>query len=552
MVLKAFIGIFTVLLIGGVPGAFPQDAQSTVSSQETKTIDKPVMLGEKVLFYLATEAEGLTHANRAMVSSKRVKRIADATTFAVDSIQTSDFNAPMTFILAGDELLMAILDRDAAPKGKSRQQLASEYAQVLRTAIEKYRRDRSFEQYMFGALYSFIATIILITILILIGKVKNKIDLRIEEQFRGWKKGIHIQSFEIVRADKIGELLKGGVRGIRLMLVLVFLYIYLQLELGFFPLTRSIADQVFVYVLSPLQTIGKGFIVQIPNLIFITVLVLIVRYVLKVMKIFFLGVERERIKLSGFYPEWAKPSYQLISYLVIAFCVIVAFPYIPGSSSLAFKGISVFIGVLVSLGSQSAISNIIAGFALTYRRAFRIGDRVRIADITGDVLEAKLQVTILRTVKNEEIVVPNSFILNRHVINYSAEARGRGLILYTTVSIGYDTPWRQVHAMLLMAAKKTPGLLYEPEPFVLQKSLEDFYVTYELNVYTDKPEKMADFYSELHQNILDVFNEYGVQIMSPNYKADRAEPAIVPKERWYAPPAKSPDEVQENIQGSSK
>ena len=159
------------------------------------------------------------------------------------------------------------------------------------------------------------------------------------------------------------------------------------------------------------------------------------------------------------------------------------------------------------------------------------------------LLETKLQVTILRTVKNEEIIVPNSLILNSNVVNYSVEARDRGLILHTTVSIGYDTPWRQVHAMLLMAARKTPGLLDGPEPFVRQKSLDDFYVTYELNVYTDKPEKMAGFYSELHQNILDVFNEYGVQIMSPNYKADRAEPAIVPKARWYAPPAKSPDEV---------
>ena len=172
-----------------------------------------------------------------------------------------------------------------------------------------------------------------------------------------------------------------------------------------------------------------------------------------------------------------------------------------------------------------------------------MGDRVKIADFTGDVMEIRLQVTILKTVKNEEIVVPNSMIMNSHVINYSAEAQKRGLILHTGVTIGYDTPWRQVHALLLMAARKTAGLLTEPAPFVLQKSLDDFYVTYELNVYTDKPQKMAGFYSELHQNILDAFNEYGVQIMSPNYKADRAEPAIVPKDRWYAPPAEPPAET---------
>ena len=172
-----------------------------------------------------------------------------------------------------------------------------------------------------------------------------------------------------------------------------------------------------------------------------------------------------------------------------------------------------------------------------------MGDRIKIADLAGDVIETRLQVTTLRTVKNEEIVVPNSMILDNHVINYSAEARKTGLILHTSVTIGYDTPWRQVHAMLLMAAQKTPGLLTASQPFVRQTSLGDFYVTYELNVYTDKPQEMGGLYSELHQNILDVFNEYGVQIMSPNYEADRAEPAIVPKERWYAPPAEPPEKV---------
>ena len=260
------------------------------------------------------------------------------------------------------------------------------------------------------------------------------------------------------------------------------------------------------------------------------------------MKIFFLGIERETVKIHGFYPEWAKSTYRIISFLVIAFSVVVAFPYVPGSDSLAFKGVSVFVGLLFSLGAQSAVSNVIAGFALTYRRAFLVGDRVKIADFTGDVVETRLQVTTLRTNKNEEIVVPNSMIVNSHVINYSARAREKGLILHTAITIGYDTPWRQVHAMLLMAAGKTSGLLAKPEPFVLQTSLDDFYVAYELNVYTDKPQRMASFYSELHQNILDVFNEYGVQIMSPNYVADRAEPTIVSKEHWYAPPSKPPVE----------
>jgi small-conductance mechanosensitive channel len=538
MILRAFACIFTALLFFGVPGAFPQDALPNESSKEIKTADKPVILGNKTLFYLSTEHEEMKLAKRAEEVSERIKNIADSTRFTIDSIRTIDFKGPLTFIVAGDKVITAILEKDAISKGKSRKQLATEYSQVIRTAIEKYRRDHSLKQLSYGIFYTFLTTIALIAILILIGKIKHKIDQRIEERFKVWEKGIQIKSVQIMGAEKINDLLKGSIKGIRLILVLVFLYIYLQLELGFFPWTRPFAGQVLGYVLSPLITIGKGFSKNISNLIFIIVLVLLVRYTLKAMKFFFLGIEKGSVKIQGFYPEWAKSTYRLLSFLIIAFCVVIAFPYVPGSDSLAFKGVSVFVGVLFSLGAQSSVSNIIAGFALTYRRAFLVGDRVRIADFAGDVLDTRLQVTILRTVKNEEIIVPNSMILNSHVINYSAKARERGLILHTSVTIGYDTPWRQVHAMLLMAARKTPGLVAKPEPFVLQKSLDDFYVTYELNVYTDKPEKMTVFYSELHQNILDVFNEYGVQIMSPNYVADRVEPAIVTKERWYAPPAK--------------
>jgi len=468
MILRVFIGIYTALLFFNVPGVFPQETQPKVPSKETKAVEKPVMLGDKTLFYLTSEAEGLSLEKRAEQLSERIKKVADSTRFKVDSIKINDFKGPMTVISIGDEWLMAVLDQDAASKGKSRKQLATEYSKIIRTSIEKYRGVRSIKRLMYSSLYTFIATVVLIAILILISKFKHKIDSRIDSRYKGWKKGIQIQSVEIVRAEQINKLLKGGIKGISIILVLIFLYIYLQLVLGFFPLTRPIAELIFGYVLSPLKIIGNGFIKYIPNFIFIAVLILIVRYILKATKIFFQGIERQRVKIHGFYPEWAKSTYRIISFLIIAFSVIIAFPYIPGSDSLAFKGVSVFVGVLFSMGSQSAVSNIIAGFALTYRRAFLVGDRVKIADFTGDVMETRLQVTILRTIKNEEIVVPNSMILNSHVINYSAEAREKGLILHTSITIGYDTPWRQVYAMLLMAADKTSGLLAEPEPFVLQ------------------------------------------------------------------------------------
>jgi small-conductance mechanosensitive channel len=251
-------------------------------------------------------------------------------------------------------------------------------------------------------------------------------------------------------------------------------------------------------------------------------------------------VEKGNITFSGFYPEWAKPTYKIARFVVIALAAVVAFPYFPGSESPAFKGISIFLGVLLSLGSSSTVSNIIAGLDMTYRRAFLYGDWVKIGDLTGEVTRVRLLVTHLRTFKNEEVVIPNAIIQNSHVTNYSSLAREQGLILHTAVTIGYSTPWRQVHAFLLQAAEKTAGILRNPPPFILQTSLDDFYVRYELNAYTDAPQDMPTIYSDLHLNIQDAFNEYGVQIMSPHYIDDPKSPAVVPRERWYEPPAINP------------
>ncbi|HKZ18389.1 MAG TPA: mechanosensitive ion channel family protein, partial [Geobacteraceae bacterium] len=322
---------------------------------------------------------------------------------------------------------------------------------------------------------------------------------------------------------------------------LVLSYIYLHNVLSLFPWTRLLAANLLQYVITPLKQIGGAVLGYVPKLIFIAVIIIITRYVLKLVRLFFAGIEGRTIEFRGFESEWARPTYKMVRLLIIVFVAVIIYPYIPGSQTDAFKGISIFIGIVFSLGSTSAISNIIAGYMLTYRRAFKVGDRVKIEDIVGDVAEIRIQVTHVRTTKNEEITIPNSVILGSSVINYSSLAKEKGLILHTTVTIGYDAPWRQVDAMLLMAARETQGVLKDPEPFVLHKSLDDFYITYELNAYTDVPERMMKIYSELHQRILDAFNEYGVQIMSPNYEADPEGLKIVPKDKWFSPPAKPPE-----------
>jgi len=265
------------------------------------------------------------------------------------------------------------------------------------------------------------------------------------------------------------------------------------------------------------------------------VIYLVARYILKLGKLLFNGIHSGAFEIKGFDPDWAMPTYKIFRILVIAFSVIVAYPYIPGSGSSAFKGISVFMGVLFSLGSSSFISNLIAGYSMTYRRAFKKGDRIKAGDQTGFVEEQEILVTRLRTVKNEEVIIPNSVLLNSNITNYSIKARENQLILHTTVGIGYETPWRMVDAMLLLAADRTEGLLKDPPPFVLKLALGDFAVTYEINAYCGDATRVSWYYSALHQNILDVFNENNVQIMTPSYEADPEIPKVVPRDQWDTP-----------------
>ncbi|GJL69722.1 MAG: hypothetical protein NPIRA06_23570 [Nitrospirales bacterium] len=294
-------------------------------------------------------------------------------------------------------------------------------------------------------------------------------------------------------------------------------YAYLNIAFRLFPWTAYMGTQLFNILLDPNRVIVRGFLSSFSSLVFLVILVVLFRYLLKFGKLIFANLAIGKEAWPGFDREWAWPTYRISRTLVIAFGVVVGYLYIPGSTSDAFKGITTFLGVLLSLGSSPIIRNILAGYTLVYRRAFQEGDRIKVNEIPGDVLEGRILTTRLRSLKNEETIVPNSEILNNHVTNYSAAAREKGLILHTTEGIGYETPWRQVEAMLIEAPDRTPGLLKDPPPFVLQLALGDLCVTYELNVYCDRPYYMMDLSTGLSQNILDVFNEHGVQIMTCLY-----------------------------------
>jgi small-conductance mechanosensitive channel len=330
-------------------------------------------------------------------------------------------------------------------------------------------------------------------------------------------KAIRLRTVEVLSEEQVIEFVKGTVSGIRLLINLLILYFSVTIVFSLFDFTRNWAGTLLGYIVQPLGEVVNSLIGFLPNLFFIIVAAIVARYLLKLIRLIFLEIGRGRIVFAGFYPEWAIPTYKIVRFLVVAFVLVVVYPYLPGSESEAFKGVSVFLGILFSLGSASAIANAIAGIVLTYMRPFKIGDRVKIADTVGDVVERTLLVTRVRTIKNVDTTIPNALVLGSHIINFSSSSHERGLILHTSVSIGYNTHWRKVHRLLIAAAEATPSLLKDPPPFVLQPGLGDFYVTYEINAYTDKPNAMATTISDLHQNVQERFNKAGVEILSPHY-----------------------------------
>jgi len=514
----------------------PPAAGATGPEAEIAHVTAPVVLDGETLF----RVRGTTTypaAERARLIAGRIEEVARTASIAPETVQAVP-GEQFVNVTAGDRFLVAVTEADAKTEALDGRLLARVYAERIQQAIRAYRQAREPQVLLRGARRALGATVLLLAAVLALWWAFRELESRLRRRYEERIQSVQIQSFEILRAQRLRTAFRAVVRVARAVTAAVFIYLWLQFVLGSFPLTRPLAARLLSLVLEPLSRLGSGLLAQLPDLAFLLVLYLVTRWLLGLVRLFFEAVAKGHVTLSSFEPEWALPTYRIVRIAVVAFALVVAYPYIPGSRSAAFQSISIFLGVMFSIGSSSFIANIIAGYSMTYRRAFRVGDRIQVGEVFGDVSEVRLQVTHVRSVKNEEIVVPNSSLLNSNVVNYSALARTRGLILHTTVGIGYETPWRQVEAMLLLAAERTAGLLREPAPFVLQKSLGDFCVVYEINVYCNAPAEMAALYTRLHQNILDVFNEYGVQIMTPAYEGDPEQPKVVPRDQWWSAPAR--------------
>lgn len=476
---------------------------------------------EDTLFVIYNKLGSFSAAERAAAISERIKKLSNELDFSKSSLKLIEAETFMD-IMNGESIVMSVSENDAIWNNMTKEELALDYKNIITKAVLKYRDETSAM-----TVIKYIAlALLVIGILLLLVKFTLRLFKwtaeKIQEQEGKRINGIVFKNYTLFDAKRsVGAILY--LNKIAKWIILVLLvYIALPIIFGFFPWTENFAQKLFGYVLNPIKKVALGFWDYLPNLFTIVVLFLIFRYAIRGIHFLKKEVEDGKLKLNGFYPDWANPTFQILKVILYAFMFVLMFPYLPGSDSPVFQGVSVFLGFLFTFGSAGSLSNIIAGIVLTYMRLFKIGDRVKIGEVVGDVIEKSMLVTRVKTIKNEIISIPNSTVMSSHTINYSNEVEtGSGLIVHTTVTIGYDVPWKDMHQALLTAADRTNLLLKEPKPFVLQTSLDDFYVSYQINAYTKEPNKQATIYSDLHQHIQDCCNEQSIEILSPHYRAAR-------------------------------
>lgn len=488
----------------------------------------PVYVAKDTLFYLYDKINGIKAAERAALVNQRLQNIIESPAFSPDSFKVEDLLDYSQITYRG-ELLVNITVNDAKWYGSPPAKTASEYHEMLVEACTDRHEHKDLRELLIQIGLSLLVLVIVVLVIKYINRLFRWLGRKIYEQ-KGEKIGaLKIRNYELMDEARSVYWLQMALRVIRILVLLIILYFTLPTILKIFPWTEGVADQLFHFVLDPLKMLISSFVEYVPNLFTIAVIVVVIRYITKGVHYLANEILHEKLKISGFYPDWALPTSRLINFILYVFMLVLIWPYLPGSDSAIFQGVSVFLGLLISMGSTSAISNIVSGLVITYMRPFKVGDRVRIGEVSGDIIEKTLLVTRIRTIKNEIITVPNSNILTGSSINYSMSSKeSAGLIIHSSVTIGYDVPWRKVHEMLIEAASRTPLIEPTPNPFVLQTSLDDFYVSYQVNAYTHEASSQAAIYSDMHALIQDIFAKNGVEIMSPHYRANREGPDTTP------------------------
>ena len=491
-----------------------------IDSLRRITKGSPVTVDGDTLFFLYTKTGGQSVLQRAQETGELIEFIGKKINLDPNRVYIEKTEL-FSDIMYDTEVLVSFTDADAMWEGISRDSLVANRKQIV---VEKFYLMK--KQYgIWRMVKSVLYCLLVLIVQFLLYRLTCWGFAKIEKKIQGLKdttlKPIKIQSYEILNTEKQVALLLVANRIVKYLVIVLQLLVSLPIIFSIFPTTKGLALQLLDYFLVPVKKIAFGVIGYIPNLISIFVIWYATRSLVRLARYIALEIENENLKIKNFFPEWAMPTFIIVRILLYTFMVAVIYNYLPGSDSGVFQGISVFVGLIISLGSSTLIANLMAGLVITFMRPFRVGDRIKLNDTMGDIIEKTPLVTRVKTPKNEIVTVPNSFVMSSLTTNYTSSAQEYGLIIHSDVTFGYEVPWQQVHQILIQAALATPHIEAEPRPFVLQTKLDDWYVVYQINAYTRHPEKMAFIYSQLHQNIQDLFNEAGIEIMSPHFMGVR-------------------------------
>ena len=516
-----------------------EEQRRSIDSLRTLTPGVHLIIDNDTLLTFYAKRGGVSAYDRAENAVNMIQKIGKNLSLKADSVYL--FNSEyQTDVMYGEKVILSVTDQDALWLNTEREKLAKEYQSVVNNKILELKKEHSILQIAKRVALFILVLVVQYFLFKLTNYLFRKLRRRIIWLKQNKLKSITIRDYEFLNTHRQGRILIFLNNILRYIVLLIQLMFSVPMLFAIFPQTEHLAMRLFTYIIEPIKMVLKSVIEYIPNLFIIIVIYYCVKYIIKGIQYIANEIESEKLKITGFYPDWAQPSFNIIRFLLYAFMIAMIYPYLPGSDSGVFQGISVFVGLIVSLGSSTVIGTIIAGLVITYMRPFKLGDRIKLNETTGNVIEKTPFVTRIRTPKNEVVTIPNSFIMSSHTVNYSASARQFGLIIHSTVSIGYDVPWRQVHQLLVNAARSTPGVMSHPKPFVLETELQDYYPCYQINAYIKEADQLSQIYSDLHQNIQDVFNEAGIEIMSPHYYAERDGSAVtIPAEYQQKPD--SPD-----------
>ncbi|MGL5274316.1 mechanosensitive ion channel family protein [Myroides sp.] len=517
--IRFFIVLTAVLMAGVVFGKKKNNTKEQIDTVQTSFVrmeKTPVLSFNDTLFNVYGNIGSFTSKQRAKSIESKISMLADNYLFQGDSIKLSDEGTYLNIVYK-NEILMSVDSLQAAQENKTRVEAAEYYRGQIISAVETQLHNTSWKQILMQIAGAVAILIVEFFILKWIRYGYRVSRVMIWRQ-RGKKiKGI----FGIIDDQRAMLTTMSIAKIIKFLIVLIVLYMGLLAVFKLFPYTKHLSDQLLEYVLSPLRSVGRSIMAYMPKLFTIVVIVVIFRYIQKFVRSLADKIATHKIVIRGFYPDWAIPTYNLVSGLLFIFMFILIFPYLPNSDSQIFQGVSVFAGIMLSLGSTSVIGNLVAGLVITYMRPFKLGDRIKLGEFTGDVLEKTALVTRIKTPKNEVITIPNSNIMTAQTVNYSQSAREHGLILYLTIGAGYHVPWQKVHEMLYEVASRTEHVMKRQKPFIFQDQFQDFYVEYQLNVYIRDAKLSSKVYSDLRQHAQDVFAENDIEMVAPHFHFNR-------------------------------